>query len=67
MNFTYIKPNLPIFQGKTRFHLRMAEIVRENSKDFANVIVMTLPMPKRLKEPPYSDEHTILIFYLFKE
>jgi solute carrier family 12 (sodium/potassium/chloride transporter), member 2 len=32
--------------AKTNFHLRIAEIVRENSSNAA-IIVMTLPMPKK--------------------
>lgn len=36
---------------KTNFHLRIAEIVEENSKDAA-LIVMTLPLPKKGGLPP---------------
>jgi solute carrier family 12 sodium/potassium/chloride transporter 2 len=31
---------------KTNFHLRIAEIAKENSKE-ASLVVMTLPLPKR--------------------
>jgi solute carrier family 12 sodium/potassium/chloride transporter 2 len=35
----------------TNFHLRMAEIVRENSRN-SSLIVMTLPLPKKVGLPP---------------
>ena len=38
---------------KTNFHLRIAEIVRENSKS-ASLIVMTLPMPKKDDSLPFG-------------
>jgi len=36
---------------KTNFHLRISEIVEENSKEAA-LVVMTLPMPKKGGVPP---------------
>jgi solute carrier family 12 sodium/potassium/chloride transporter 2 len=38
---------------KTNFHLRIAEIVRENSMEAA-LIVMTLPMPKKDGSLPFG-------------
>ena len=38
---------------KTNFHLRIAEIVRENSKH-SSMIVMTLPMPKKDDSLPFG-------------
>jgi solute carrier family 12 sodium/potassium/chloride transporter 2 len=38
---------------KTNFHLRIAEIVRENSTEAA-LIVMTLPMPKKDGSLPFG-------------
>ncbi len=37
----------------TKFHLRIAEIVRENS-DKASMIVMTLPLPKMDNSIPFG-------------
>jgi len=37
---------LELHKEKTNFHLRIAEIVRENSRQ-ASMIVMTLPLPKK--------------------
>jgi len=38
---------------KTNFHLRLAEIVRENSKH-SSLVVMTLPMPKKDHSLPFG-------------
>ena len=43
--------DLEYHQEKTNFHLRIAEIVRENSRQ-ASLIVMTLPLPKKGTLPP---------------
>jgi len=42
---------------RTNFHLRMAEIVRQNSSD-AQLVVMTLPLPKK------TDSHALYMAWL---
>jgi solute carrier family 12 sodium/potassium/chloride transporter 2 len=43
--------DLELHREKTNFHLRIAEIVRENSLQ-SSLIVMTLPLPKKGSLPP---------------
>lgn len=38
---------------KINFNLRIAEIVNENSREAASLVVMTLPMPKKDGMPPF--------------
>jgi solute carrier family 12 sodium/potassium/chloride transporter 2 len=42
---------LEFHKEKTNFHLRIAEIIRENSRQ-ASLIVVTLPLPKKGSLPP---------------
>ncbi len=40
-------------QDRTNFHLRMAEIIRDHSRQ-SSLVLMTLPMPKKADVLPYG-------------